>query len=61
MNHQDNRQGTDEKLAQEAEKYRDSVSKGGHGAHKPCEKFPLEEAQEADVQDEHKAQLERKK
>ena len=54
MNHQDNRQGTDEKLAQEAEKYRDSVSKGGHGAHKPCEKFPIEEAQEADVQDEQK-------
>ena len=60
MNHQDDREGTDDKLAQEAEKYRDSVSKGGHGAHKPSEKFPIEEAQEADVQDEHKARVERK-
>ena len=36
MNHQHDRQGTDENLAQEADKYRVPVSKGGHRAHKPC-------------------------
>jgi hypothetical protein len=46
MDHRTDREGTDQKLAQEAEAYRDEVSKGGHGAHKPCEKFPIEEAQE---------------
>ena len=46
MNHQTDREGTDQKLAEEAEQYRDGVSKGGHGAHKPCEKFPIEEATE---------------
>ena len=46
MNHQDDREGTDQKLAKDAEEWRDSVSKGGHGAHRPCEKFPIEEAQE---------------
>jgi len=33
--------------AKEEERYRDEVSRGGHGAHKPCEKFPIEEAEEA--------------
>ena len=47
MNHQDDREGTDQKLATDAEEWRNSVSKGGHGAHKPCEKFPIEEAREA--------------
>jgi hypothetical protein len=46
MDHRTDREGTDEKLAQEAEAYREEVSKGAHGAHKPCEKFPIEEAQE---------------
>jgi hypothetical protein len=31
-------------LAQEEERYRDEVNQGRHGAHKPCEKFPIEEA-----------------
>lgn len=26
------------------ERYRDEVSRGGHGAYKPCEKSPIEEA-----------------
>jgi hypothetical protein len=46
MDHQTDREGADQKLAQEAEKFRDDVSKGGHGAQKPCEKFPIEEALE---------------
>lgn len=33
--------------AKEEERYRDEVSRGGHGAHKPCDKFPIEEAEEA--------------
>jgi len=33
-------------MAQEEERYRDEVSRGGHGAHAPCEKFPIEEARE---------------
>lgn len=33
--------------AKEEERYRDEVSRGEHGAHKPCEKFPIEEAEEA--------------
>ena len=32
--------------AQEEERYRDEVSRGGHGAHRPCKKFPIEEARE---------------
>ncbi len=32
--------------AKEEERYREEVSEGGHGAHKPCEKFPIEEARE---------------
>ena len=32
--------------AKEEERYRDEVSRGKHGAHKPCEKYPIEEAQE---------------
>ncbi|HET7059656.1 MAG TPA: hypothetical protein VFI05_13005 [Nitrospiraceae bacterium] len=28
------------------ERYRDEVSRGGHGAHRPCKKFPIEEARE---------------
>jgi hypothetical protein len=28
------------------ERYRDELSRGGHGAHKPCEKFPIEDARE---------------
>jgi hypothetical protein len=50
MNHQTDREGTDENLAEEAEQYRDSVNKGGHGAHKPCEKFPIEEAEAKEQQ-----------
>jgi hypothetical protein len=46
MDHRTDREETDQKLAQDAESYRDKVSKGAHGAHKPCEKFPIEEAQE---------------
>ena len=38
--------------AMEEERYRDEVSRGGHGAHKPCEKFPIEEAKEQGVLDE---------
>ena len=34
------------KLAQEEERYRDEVNQGRHGAHKPCETFPIEEARE---------------
>jgi hypothetical protein len=37
--------------AKEEERYRDEVSKGDHGAHKPCEKFPIEEANEEGAQD----------
>ena len=33
--------------AKEEERYREEVLQGGHGAHKPCEKFPIEEAEEA--------------
>ena len=29
--------------------YREEVSKGGHGAHKPWEKFPIEDAREQGV------------
>jgi len=32
--------------AKDEEHYREEVSQGGHGAHKPCEKFPIEEARE---------------
>jgi hypothetical protein len=32
--------------AKDEERYREEVSQGGHGAHKPCEKFPIEEARE---------------
>ncbi len=57
MNHQTDREGTDQKLAEEAEQYRDSVSKGGHGAHKPCEKFPIEEANEQQsLEEKHSAE-----
>jgi hypothetical protein len=37
---------TNHKLAKEEERYRDEVNQGRHGAHKPCEKFPVEEARE---------------
>jgi hypothetical protein len=47
MNHQDDRDEADKKLAKQAEKWRDGVSKGEHGAHKPCEQVPMEEAREA--------------
>lgn len=49
MNHQDDREGADRELAREAEEYRDSVSKGGHGARKPCEQYPIEEAREQGI------------
>ena len=32
--------------AREEERYRDEVSRGDHGAHKPGDKFPIEEARE---------------
>jgi hypothetical protein len=35
--------------AGEEERYREEVNQGGHGAHKPCEKFPIEEAREESV------------
>ncbi|HKN85551.1 MAG TPA: hypothetical protein VJV04_01705 [Nitrospiraceae bacterium] len=35
-----------QELAKDAERYRDEVSQGQHGAHRPCEKFPIEEARE---------------
>ena len=38
-----------QELAKEEERYRDEVSQGGHGAHRPCEKFPIEEAHEKEV------------
>ena len=34
--------------AAEEERYREEVSRGSHGAHRPCEKFPIEEAREQD-------------
>ena len=37
------------KLAKEEERYREEVSHGRHGAHKPCEKFLIEEAREQDA------------
>ncbi|MDQ6735202.1 MAG: hypothetical protein M3Z35_13980 [Nitrospirota bacterium] len=40
---------SNEDLAKEEERYRDEVSRGGHGAHRPCEKFPIEEAREQGV------------
>jgi hypothetical protein len=33
-------------IAKEEERYREEVSQGEHGAHRPCEKFPIEEARE---------------
>ena len=38
-----------EDRAKEEERYREEVSRGGHGAHRPCEKFPIEEAREEDL------------
>lgn len=32
--------------AREEERYRDEVNRGDHGAHKPGDKFPIEEARE---------------
>jgi hypothetical protein len=46
--------------AKEEERYRDEVSKGGHGAHKPCEKFPIEEANEQGVLDESQGDVAKK-
>lgn len=36
-------------LAEEEERYREEIRKGGHGAHAPCETFPIEEARERGV------------
>jgi len=38
-----------QELAKEAERYRDEVSQGHHGAHRPCEKFPIEEARDNNI------------
>jgi hypothetical protein len=46
--------------AKEEERYRDEVSQGGHGAHKPCEKFPIEEARERNAVDESRMQTAKK-
>jgi hypothetical protein len=40
--------------AKEEERYRGEVSKGGHGAHKLCEKFPIEEAREQEKREREK-------
>ena len=36
-------------LAEEEERYREEIRKGGHGAHAPCDTFPIEEARERGV------------
>jgi len=38
-----------QEFAKEEERYRDEVSQGSHGAHPPCEKFPIEEAHEKEI------------
>jgi hypothetical protein len=34
-----------QEMAKGEEQYRDEVSRGSHGAHKSCEKFPIKDAQ----------------
>jgi hypothetical protein len=41
------RDAVDQALAQEAEEHRSRINRGLDGAHKPEEKFPIEEAEEA--------------
>jgi hypothetical protein len=53
MTHQTDRNSTDLQLAQEAEQHRNRVSKGQEGAHKPEDKTPYREAQDADRQATH--------
>jgi hypothetical protein len=42
------RDRADQELAQEAERQRDRINHGCDGAHKPEEKFPIDEAEEAE-------------
>ena len=43
--------------AKEEERYRGPASQGGHGAHKPCEKFPIEEAREQGLLNDSKGEV----